>query len=116
MTEHCSSRTWLESVDLSCDPLLWPQPSAVQPSKPPRAAPAAPPSPAQTSRSSAAIPRKTPRAKPISLPTRPNSSLRCVDQLLKFSSDETGLPIKSDVKRQLTTRAAVESYLTRKVQ
>src|SRR5690242_12255490 len=28
-----------------------------------------------------------------------------VDQLLKFSSQETGLPIKSDVKRQLTTRA-----------
>ncbi len=37
-----------------------------------------------------------------------------VDQLLKFSSDETGLPIKSDVKRQLTTRAAVESYLSEK--
>ncbi len=37
-----------------------------------------------------------------------------VDQLLKFSSDETGLPIKSEVKRQLTTRAAVESYLTEK--
>ncbi len=37
-----------------------------------------------------------------------------VDQLLKFSSDETGLPIKSDVKRQLTTRTAVESYLTEK--
>lgn len=37
-----------------------------------------------------------------------------VDQLLKFSSDETGLPIKNTVKRQLTTRAAVESYLTEK--
>jgi hypothetical protein len=37
-----------------------------------------------------------------------------VDQLLKFSSDETGLPIKSDVKRQLTTRDAVESYLVEK--
>lgn len=37
-----------------------------------------------------------------------------VDQLLKFSSDETGLPIKSEVKRRLTTRAAVESYLTEK--
>jgi hypothetical protein len=37
-----------------------------------------------------------------------------VDQLLKFSSDETGLPIKSDVKRQMTTRAAVESYLSEK--
>ncbi len=39
-----------------------------------------------------------------------------VDQLIKFSSDETGLPIKSEVKRQITTRAAVESYLTEKLQ
>jgi hypothetical protein len=37
-----------------------------------------------------------------------------VDQLIKFSSNETGLPIKSEVKRQLTTRAEVESYLTGK--
>ena len=37
-----------------------------------------------------------------------------VDQLLKFSSEETGSPIKSQVKRQMTTRAAVESYLTEK--
>ena len=35
-----------------------------------------------------------------------------VDELLKFSSQESGLPIKSDVKRQLTTRADVEHYLT----
>jgi hypothetical protein len=34
-----------------------------------------------------------------------------VDELMKFSSDETGLPIKSAVKRQLITRAAVEKYL-----
>ncbi len=38
-----------------------------------------------------------------------------VDELLKFSSQETGLPIKSDVKRQMTTRAAVESYLNQKL-
>ena len=37
-----------------------------------------------------------------------------VDKLIKFSSEETGLPIKSTVKRQLTTRAAVESYLEEK--
>lgn len=39
-----------------------------------------------------------------------------VDQLIQFSSQETGLPIKSTVKRQLTTRAAVESYLNEKFQ
>ncbi|HUN83846.1 MAG TPA: hypothetical protein VMU48_05670 [Terracidiphilus sp.] len=38
-----------------------------------------------------------------------------VDQLLKFSSDETGLPIKSEVKRRMTTRAEVESYLKEKL-
>jgi hypothetical protein len=37
-----------------------------------------------------------------------------VDELIQFSSDETGLPIKSTVKRQLTSRAAVESYLQKK--
>ena len=39
-----------------------------------------------------------------------------VDQLLKFSSQETGLPIKSDVKRQMTTREEVEKLSDRKIQ
>ncbi|HEY1984283.1 MAG TPA: hypothetical protein VGG85_02685 [Terracidiphilus sp.] len=39
-----------------------------------------------------------------------------VDELIQFSSQETGLPVKSTVKRQLTTRAAVESYLNQKFQ
>jgi hypothetical protein len=37
-----------------------------------------------------------------------------VDELLKFSSEETGLEIKSVVKRQLTNRADVEAYLNEK--
>ncbi|MGA9063285.1 MAG: hypothetical protein WB341_16690 [Terracidiphilus sp.] len=37
-----------------------------------------------------------------------------VDQLIQFDSQETGLPIKSAVKRQLTSRAAVEAYLEEK--
>ena len=37
-----------------------------------------------------------------------------VDELIKFSSQETGLPIKSQVKRQITSRAAVETYLNQK--
>jgi hypothetical protein len=37
-----------------------------------------------------------------------------VDDLIKFSSKETGLPIKSQVKRQITNRAAVESYVKKK--
>ncbi len=37
-----------------------------------------------------------------------------VDELIEFSSEETGLPVKSAVKRQLTNRTAVESYLEEK--
>jgi hypothetical protein len=37
-----------------------------------------------------------------------------VDELLKFSSQETGLPVKSDVKRQITSKAEVETYLKQK--
>lgn len=37
-----------------------------------------------------------------------------VDEIMKFASDETGLPIKNPVKRQLTTRSEVESYLAKK--
>jgi hypothetical protein len=37
-----------------------------------------------------------------------------IDELIKFSSQESGLPIQSTVKHQLTSRAAVESYLKRK--
>ncbi len=37
-----------------------------------------------------------------------------VDQLMQFSSQETGLPIKSSVKRQLTSRGEVEGYLKEK--
>jgi hypothetical protein len=39
-----------------------------------------------------------------------------VDELIKFSSEETGLPIKSQVKRQITSRAAVESYVKGKLE
>ena len=48
-------------------------------------------------------------------PTQAKKLFALVDPLLRFSSAETGLPIKSTVKRQLTTRAAVERYLNQKI-
>ncbi len=36
---------------------------------------------------------------------------RSVDEILKFASDDTGLPIENDVKRRLASRKEVESYL-----
>ncbi len=47
-------------------------------------------------------------------PEQARQLFAAVDELIQFSSQETGLPIKSAVKRQLTTRAAVESYLEEK--
>jgi hypothetical protein len=47
-------------------------------------------------------------------PAQAQQLFSLVDELLQFSSQETGLPIKSPVKRQLTTRAAVESYVKKK--
>jgi len=63
---------------------------------------------------SPAKPQKNEKAETHITPDQAKQLFALVDQLLKFSSDETGLPIKSDVKRQLTTRAAVESYLSEK--
>jgi hypothetical protein len=39
---------------------------------------------------------------------------RSVDELIKFASEETGLPVQHEVKRTLTTRVAVEKYLNEK--
>jgi hypothetical protein len=47
-------------------------------------------------------------------PEQASQLFSLVDELIKFSSDETGLPIKSTVKRQITSRATVESYLKEK--
>jgi hypothetical protein len=49
-------------------------------------------------------------------PEQESQLFALVDELIKFSSEETGLPIKSPVKRQITTRAAVENYLKEKTE
>jgi hypothetical protein len=59
-------------------------------------------------------PKDKPKGETHITPQEARQLFSLVDQLLKFSSDETGLPIKSDVKRQMTTRAEVESYLKEK--
>jgi hypothetical protein len=47
-------------------------------------------------------------------PAQAKQLFALVDELIKFSSDESGLPIKSTVKRQLTTRTEIETYLKEK--
>ncbi|HEV2134462.1 MAG TPA: hypothetical protein VGR47_09365 [Terracidiphilus sp.] len=48
-------------------------------------------------------------------PDQAKQLFACVDQIMKFSSDDSGLPVKSPVKRQMTTRDAVQSYLMKKL-
>ena len=55
-----------------------------------------------------------PQAEKHITPDQAKQLFRSVDELIKFASDETGLPIHHEVKRTLTTRAAVEKYLTEK--
>ncbi|MDR3752106.1 MAG: hypothetical protein P4K94_11545 [Terracidiphilus sp.] len=54
------------------------------------------------------------KAAALITPEQAKQLFSLVDELIKFSSDETGLPIKSTVKRRITTRAAVESYVKEK--
>ena len=73
---------------------------------------------AQSPQSGAASDQTPPVAKPQAemhiTPEQGKELFRSVDELIKFASDETGLPIRSEVKRTLTTRAEVEKYLTDK--
>jgi hypothetical protein len=55
-----------------------------------------------------------PQAETHITPEQGKQLFRSVDELIKFASDETGLPIRNEVKRTLTTRVAVEKYLTDK--
>ena len=47
-------------------------------------------------------------------PAQAKELFSLVDELIKFSSQESGLPIRSQVKRQITDRASVETYLKQK--
>ena len=47
-------------------------------------------------------------------PDQAKDLFRSVDELARYASDETGLPLKQKIKRTLTSRAAVEKYLNDK--
>lgn len=82
-----------------------PAPGAKQPAQqqpPPTAQPAPAPAP------------KTGQPATHITPDQAKQLFASVDQIMQFASTESGLPIKSPVKRTLTTRAAVEAYLVDK--
>ena len=84
----------------------------------PAPAPPSDSSPGQSVAPKPAKPESDNASKPeiVITPDQAKELFGLVDELLKFSSQETGLPIKSEVKRKLTTRTAVESYLNEKFQ
>lgn len=59
-------------------------------------------------------PADKPKADTHITPEEAKQLFGLVDELIKYSSEESGLAIKSDVKRQMTSREKVESYLKEK--
>ena len=91
--------------------------SAQQTSKPQAQPNGQPPQAASQPSGQIATPDKTPdktQDKTHITPDQAKQLFALVDELIKFSSNESGLTIKSTVKRQLTTRNAVESYIREK--
>jgi len=70
----------------------------------------APASPEQTK---PATPKEQPPQEEVKITPRQAEELfHSVDEILEFDSKQTGLPIKKEVKRKLTSRDEVVSYLT----
>ncbi|HWE86164.1 MAG TPA: hypothetical protein VG267_14575 [Terracidiphilus sp.] len=90
---------------LAGGPALGAQP---QQSAPPGQTPAAPVKPGGQAG------QKKPDGDTHITPDQAKELFALVDQLMQFSSEESGLPIKSTVKRQIRSRADVESYLKEK--
>jgi hypothetical protein len=64
----------------------------------------------KTNKSESVPPEKASPEKIIS-PKEAKELFRSVDEILQFASDDTGLPIKHKVKRRLTKRDEVQSYI-----
>jgi hypothetical protein len=77
-----------------------------------------PPAPPIKPPDSSSTPAQSAAKKPETriTPEQAKELFSLVDQLIQFSSQETGFAVKSTVKRQLTTRTAVETYLNQKFQ
>ena len=73
--------------------------------------PGAAPSPANPTAPEAAAPSGE---KKHMTPAEAKELMRSVDEILKFASDDTGLPIRKSVKRRLITRDEVNKYVIEK--
>ncbi len=135
MHAHCSTRSILKKLAFSIlllgllSTLAWTQdasttPSSSSPSQP--AAPSQTPVPGvgisvegqQPSTSSSGPSQQQPKPEAPSKPiTRQQAKelFRSVDEILRFASNDTGLPIKHSVKRKLITGQQVEDYVEKRM-
>jgi hypothetical protein len=79
----------------------------------PRPQQATPPS--NTTPAPPKTPPPIPKPEVAITPAQAHELFRSVDTILKFASQDTGLPIHHAVKRRLTTRKAVEAFLIEKM-
>jgi hypothetical protein len=86
----------------------WVQPSALAQDAAPQQPSAAQGPPSQSSQSSAEQEVKI-------TPRQAEELFHSVDEILEFDSKQTGLPIRREIKRKLTSRDEVVSYLTKHV-
>ncbi len=87
-----------------------PQTTPEQPSKPPTQSKPAPPTASGTQKSPE---KEQPEAQAETHITRQEAEelFRSVDEILKFASKDTNLPIKHPVKRQLVSREQMQAYI-----
>src|SRR5208283_2090457 len=106
----------------------WSQSTPAQPATPPPPqSPNQPATPAQPSNPQTPGTTRVPDAgvsvqePPGSVPQQPaqepqaETRFRSVEVILNFASRDTGLPIKSEVKRHLITRESVEKYVNKRM-
>jgi hypothetical protein len=90
------------------------QPSpAATPSSPPQTQPSPPPQeqPSATPSHRLEIDPVEPEHEHIITPAEAKELFRSVDEILRFASKDTGLPIKKKVKRTIVSRPQVEKYI-----
>ena len=105
-----ATASWILAAGLSLGPAVV---GAAQAAPAPQAAPVPQAAPAPQATPAPASPSKAEGARPDAhiTPEQAKQLFALVDELIKFSSQDTGLAIKSTVKRRITSRAEVESYL-----
>ena len=105
-----ATASWILAAGLSLGPAVV---GAAQAATAPQAAPVPQAAPAPQATPAPASPSKAEGARPDAhiTPEQAKQLFALVDELIKFSSQDTGLAIKSTVKRRITSRAEVESYL-----